>query len=367
MSQIMIRPYVDKKTANHGLEVHGMVIADNCEHKQELGYKYINGVKTYITGLNEDVPEVQNLPVEEKNARIYDIRKTVVYLEQSVAGNYNISEADIYNIEKVPVKKKAGAAADAKEEFTENKTFNPKFWEKVTKFRSVIPDKFEGNVVIRNYWDDIELKCTNRPTELDPSNPLNVIYIKAIEAGGFGMLCAPSLEQAQSGVHSFKFYLDKMEDNARIAVSEERRRNKAGALLEVLMDDTDRLFYIVKNIVSYPLSYRSKTSVNILYQDINKYLDGKGGEKDTTKAINNFIQLCDAERYTTGNLRMRAMVKDALALNIIVAKGDGMFHHNRRSVPVGKNFEDIVLYFDNPANSDMKADLTREIQAEWAK
>lgn len=363
----MIRPYVDKKMPNHGLEQHNMVVADNCEHKQELGYKYINGVKTYITGLNEDVPEIQSLPEEEKNARIYDIRKTVVFLENSIAGNYSISEADIYNVERTAVKKKKGSSAEMEEEFIETKSFNPKFWEKVTKFRSVIPDKRDGEIILRNYWDDIELKCSNRPIELDPNDPTNIIYIKAIEAGGFGLLCAPSLEKAQSGIRPFKFYLDKMDEAAKVAVVEERRRNKAGALLELLMDDTDRLFYITKNILSYPLAYRLKTSVNTLYQDINKYLDGKGGEKDAKKAINTFISFCDKDRYSTGNLRIRAMVKDAMAMNIVVAKGDGMFHHNRRGVPVGKNFEDIVLYFDNPANADMKADLTKEIQEEWAK
>ena len=44
-----------------------------------------------------------------------------------------------------------------------------------------------------------------------------------------------------------------------------------------------------------------------------------------------------------------------------------MFHHNRRAVPVGKNFEDIVLYFENPANTDMKLDLVKEITEEWSK
>lgn len=369
-SKVMIRPYVNTKVTNHGLEKHNMVIADNCEHGQWLRCLDSNGVKTYITGLNEGAKEVQQLDEEKRNAKILDIRKTVVMLENQIAGNYNISEADIYVTEKITTKKKKkGSAQDSAETEDVEETvqkFNPLFWTKVTKFKSVIPDEFDDNQVRKpTFWDTVELKCSNVPLELNPLDPRGVMIIKAIEAGGFGDLVAPSLEKALDGGRVYKFYMDKLDETADLQVQDDRMRNKAGAKLELLMDKPDKLFLVVKNLIKYSLTYKKRTSPSIIYHDINRYLDAKGDEHRQKIAIEKFNDLCDDKKYSITQLKIMAYVKDAMAANTITTKGDGILYYMRKGIPMGKSYEDVVAYLSNPGNSDVLEDISNVVEKEW--
>ena len=47
----------------------------------------MNGVKRYVTGLNEFSPEVKMLPKTEKEAKIKEIRSVVAQLEAELAAN----------------------------------------------------------------------------------------------------------------------------------------------------------------------------------------------------------------------------------------------------------------------------------------
>lgn len=366
MATVAIKPFIRKGVTNHGLEKHGMVIADNCEHGQWLRcLDNGNGVKTYITGLNEGVAEVQELPEEQKNAKILDIRKTVVMLENQIAGNYSITEDDIYIREKKTVIKKGTLGEKTDEEVIVEK-FNPMFWSKVTKFRSVIPDEFENGVRKPTYWDTVQLVCTNTPKELDTKLPYNVLLIKAIEAGGFGDLLATSLQAAQDAVKAPKFYLDKVEQTAELEVLDKRLRNKAGAKLEDIMNkDQDKLFYIIKNLAQYSLGYRRSTPTNVIYGDIERHLDGLGGEPNKKLAVEQFLDICDVKKYPAADLRIRAVAKDAIAMNAIAPKGNGMLYYIRKGTPMGKNFEDIVMYLSNPANSNELLDITSTVEQLW--
>ena len=61
-SSIAIRPYFNpNKEANMGLENYGMALHDGVWHEENLACLEINGVKRYVTGLNEFAPEVKML------------------------------------------------------------------------------------------------------------------------------------------------------------------------------------------------------------------------------------------------------------------------------------------------------------------
>lgn len=368
MSTVAIKPYLRRDIKNHGLEEAGLVIADGCEHGQWLRcLDNGNGVKTYITGLNEGVPEVQDLKEPQKSAKILDIRKKVVLLENQIAGNYSITEADIYTTKKVTKKQRIEGTNKWEEAEVDEQIFNPQFWSKVTKFKSVIPDEFDPNGARKpTYWDTVQLVCNNTPTSLDPKQPYNVMLITAIEAGGFGDLLAPSLEAANEAIHAPKFYLDKLEETAAVEVEDDRATFRAGAILEDIMEKNhDKLFYIVKNLAQFSLGYNRHTPLNIIYGDITKHLKGLGAQKNKRLAVEEFLDLCDSKKYTNSILRTRAIAKDAIAMNIIAPKGDGTLYHIKKGNPMGKNFEDIVMYLENPGNSDVMLDVTAAVENVW--
>ena len=79
---IAIRTYFDGDLENMGLESYGMSLFDGVIHEEELSCLEVNGIKRYITGLNEFAPEIRKLPVEKREAKIREIRTAVATLER---------------------------------------------------------------------------------------------------------------------------------------------------------------------------------------------------------------------------------------------------------------------------------------------
>lgn len=365
MPEVAIKPFINKNdNGNMGLTKNNLAIADGCIHAQVLRcLDNGNGVKTYITGLNEGAADVQKLPDAERDAKILDIRKTVVYLENHLAGNYTISESDIYSEVTEDKKGPGGRIIEAG-----SRKFNPDFWSKVTKFKSVIADEFDNSSErnrIPTFWDTVELKCGNHPTVLDTSEPYNIMLLKAINAGGFGDILAPSLEAANAAMKPPKFYLDKIEETAALDTSVSKLRNKAGGLLGDLYDsEQDKLFYIVKNLGTFSLGYRKTTPKDILYKDVNNHLEGLGVEKNKKLAIEQFLNL---EKRTMAELKMMALVKDASNMNIIGPKGDGSIYYHKKSIPMGKTIEEVIMWLSNDMNNIELNEILDVIEKEWNK
>ncbi|MEY5046262.1 MAG: hypothetical protein RL713_1487, partial [Bacteroidota bacterium] len=191
---VSIRPFVNSSIDNMGLERYEMALFENCFHEEPIICLEYNGIKRYVTGLNEFAPELKDLSEDEYEATVKQIRVTVAQLEKELASNII-------------------------------KTDDPEFWNKVKLLR---PDNDQ-------FWEKIVLRLGNEPLFLDPAkDPYDLIRMKAIEAGGFSLI-AKSLEQARQST-SKKFYLDKFEETASIRTEVKKLRNKALAELQKLYD-----------------------------------------------------------------------------------------------------------------------------------
>ena len=78
---IAVRPFFSPNKENMGLEQYGLSLHDGVFHEENLACLEMNGVKRYVTGLNEFAPEVKMLSKEKKKAK--------KYLEQSYLLKYN--------------------------------------------------------------------------------------------------------------------------------------------------------------------------------------------------------------------------------------------------------------------------------------
>ena len=75
---ISIKPYFDPAKSNLGLEKYGLALFDGIFHEEQLACIERNGIKRYLTGLNEFAPEVKLIKdPEERAAKILEIRKVV--------------------------------------------------------------------------------------------------------------------------------------------------------------------------------------------------------------------------------------------------------------------------------------------------
>lgn len=323
--KVSIRPYFDPNTENMGLENYGMSLHDGVYWTEQLACLERNGIKRYLSGLNEFAPEVKMIKDdEEREAKIKDIRTTVARLEAEFAAN--IVDVDDVN-----------------------------FWNKIQLLK---PDNDE-------FWENIELKAGNDITFMDPSkDAYDLIKLYAIDAGGFTIV-APSLKAAQEMATAPKFYLDRHEETVTTKNTLRKIRNRALSLLQDMYDkDSNKMLYVAKVIDPGSASYKKATSNDTIYGIMDDYINGKGVEKNGKVAAQVFT---DTAKQNVGDLKLRAMVKDAAYYKFIATKADGYIYHQDTQTMLGKNPADIVEYLKNPLNEEMLVAIQEPVEKEWNK
>ena len=318
---VAIRPYFDEQQENMGLEKYNMTLFDGVFHHESLACLEQNGIKRYVTGLNEFAPAVKKLPADKRAAKVKEIRKVVAQLEAELATNVIDPE-------------------------------DSDFWNKVQVLR---PDNGE-------FWDKISIKVGNEPLFLDPSvDPYDLIKIYSIEAGGFSIV-AKDLEECKKN-QNVRFYLDRVKDSVDTRTKVSKVRNRALASLQNLYDsDTTKLLYTTKVVDGNSTQYTKSTPVDILYENMDKYINGNGIEKSRKKAAEHFLNV---SKESMQDLKIRAMIKDSIAHNYIKTKADGFFYDDFAKVKIGKRPGEILEFMKNPANDETLTHYLNRIEEFW--
>lgn len=321
-SPIAIKPYFDDRIGNMGLEKYGMALYEGVKHMEQLACLEFNGIKRYITGLNEFAPEIKQIPDPEvKEATIREIRTVVAELEKELAANVLDPE-------------------------------DKEFWNKVKLLR---PDNDD-------FWSKIEIKAGNDPIYLDPKDPYDLVKLYAIGAGGFSIV-AKSYEDARSKMPAPKFYLDKHVETVSTKTETKKLRNKALSELQKLFDkNMNKLLYVAKVVDTASAQYKKTTPNDIVYDNMDTFINGQGSEKSGNRAAQMFLDACDLSMEV---LKLRALVKDATFYKFIVAKADGFIYHKDQNVLLGRNQADAVEYLNNPINEQILVDLMKKVEKYW--
>ena len=321
-STIAIRPFFNAAVDNMGLQKYGLSLFDGAFHEESIACLEVNGIKRYLTGLNEFAPEVKELPLEEQEARIKQIRTVVAQLERELASNViDIEDKD--------------------------------FWNKVKLLRQDNGD----------FWDKIKVRCGNEPVHLEPAtDPYDLIKLYAIEAGGYSIV-AKSLEEARRMSTPPKFYLDKLEDTASVKTEVKKIRNKALSELQKLFDkNTNKLVLVARLLDPNGAQYKKSTPNDIIYDNMDKYINGDLIEKDKMKSAQRFLDTSNLDMET---LKIRAIVKDSAYYKFISTKADGFIYHMETTTLLGRTQTDVVEYLKNPLNEEFVVDLTKKVEKYW--
>jgi hypothetical protein len=320
-TSIAVRPYFDKQASNLGLEEYGMSLFDGVTHTEQIACLENNGVIRYITGLNEFAPEIKLLSMEERDARVKEIRYSVSELEKELAANIIDPE-------------------------------DKDFWNKVTLLQ---PNNKE-------FWNKIDMACGNDPVYLDPIKPFDRIKLHAIEAGGFAMI-AKSFDDARSKAVPPKFYLDKEEETVMVRTEYKKLRNKAYSELQKLFDkNSTKLFYIAKVVDANSTQYRKSTPLDLIYENMDRYISGDGAEANKERAAKAFI---DAVNLDMETLKIKSIVRDSSFFKYIVSKPDGYIYHTKLNALLGRNVSDVIEHLKNPLNEDVLKDLIISCEKYW--
>lgn len=320
---IAIKPFFDKSVSNMGLELYGLSLFEGVFHEEQLACIENNGIKRYVTGLNEFAPEVKLIrDADQKAAKIKEIRTVVSELEKEMAAN-------VIDIE------------------------DPHFWNKVKLLR---PDNDE-------FWGSITVRCGNTPIYLEPAkDPYDLIKLYAIEAGGFSIV-SKSYEDARSRPTPVKFYLDKYEKTATTRTEVKKIRNKALAELQKLFDkNITKLMYVAKIVDLNSIQYKKSTPNDVLYDNMDLFINGEGSEKSATRAAQSFLDTVDLDLET---LKIKAIIRDATYLKFIALKSDGFIYHMSSSTMLGKNPSDVIEFLKNPLNEEILKDLVKKTEKYW--
>lgn len=320
---ITIKPYFDPNRSNMGLEKYGMTLFDGVFHEEQLACIEVNGIKRYLTGLNEFAPEIKMIKdPDAKAARIKEIRTVVSQLEQDLAANM-IDPSD------------------------------PDFWNKVKICK---PDNSE-------LWDRITIRAGNEPVYLDPAiDPYDLIKVYAIEAGGFSMV-SKSLEDARTRAIPPKFYLDRYVDTVSTKTEVKKLRNKALAELQKLYDkNTNKLFYVAKVIDPNSSQYKKSTPNDLIYDNMDRYINGEGIETNEKRAAQDFLEKSALDMET---LKLRSLIKDGVFYKQVATKSDGMIYHMDSGTLMGRNPSECVEFLKNPLHEQTLVDLTKKIEKYW--
>jgi hypothetical protein len=319
---VAVRPYFDSSRQNMGLEKYGMALHDGVYHEESLACLELNGVKRFVTGLNEFAPDVKLLPPAEKEVKVKEIRNVVAQLEKELAAN-------VIDVE------------------------DKEFWNKVVLLK---PDNDK-------FWSRISLRCGNDPVYLDPEkDPYDLIKLYAINAGGFSII-AKSLKAAKKMINPPKFYLDQVEETIGTRTEYAKVRNKALAELQKLYDkDTVKLMYVAKVIDADSTQYTKSTPNDIIYENMDNYINGAGVESNKQKAAEAFLEV---SKESMQNLKIRALVKDALFYRYISSKPSGWIEMIDSGEKLGKRPSEVVEYLKNPQHDDALTNLMSKVEVYW--
>jgi len=319
---IAIRPFFNANKENMGLEQYGLSLHDGVFHEESLACLEMNGVKRYVTGLNEFAPEVKMLPKSEKKAKIKEIRLVVSQLEAELAANVVDPE-------------------------------DKEFWNKLTIMK---PDNSA-------FWDKISLRCGNDPTFLDPTtDPYDLIKLHAINAGGFSIV-AKSLKIAKESNTPFKFFLDTAKESLSTTTELSKLRNKSLVALQNMYDsNVAKLMYVAKICDVDSVQYVKATPNDVLYENMDTYINGHGAESSKKRAASQFLEVAGLDME---ELKIRALIKDSLYYRFITTKAGGWIEPIDSGIKLGKSPSECLQHLKNPENEDTLMSLLAKVEPYW--
>ena len=320
---IAVRPFFSAGKENMGLETYGLSLHDGVFHEENLACLEMNGVKRYITGLNEFAPDVKMLPKDKKKAKIKEIREVVAQLEAELAANVvDPNDKD--------------------------------FWNKLTVMK---PDNSK-------FWDKISLRCGNDPVFLDPEkDPYDLIKLHAINAGGFSIV-AKSLRIAKESNNPPKFFLDTVEESLSTRTELSKLKNRSLVELQKLYDsNVTKLMYVAKICDVDSSQYIKSTPNDILYENMDNYINGFGAESSKKKAASQFLEVSQLDME---ELKIRALIKDSLYYRFITTKAGGWIEPIDSGVRLGKTPSECLEFLKNPTNEETLMSILDKVEPYWA-
>ena len=207
------------------------------------------------------------------------------------------------------------------------------------------------------------MRCGNDPLFLDPeTDPYDLIKLHAINAGGFSIV-AKSLKDAKAANNPPKFYLDSTQESLTTRTETTKLRNKALVSLQNLYDtNTNKLMYVAKICDANSSQYVKSTPNDVLYENMDEYINGDGAESSRKRAASQFS---DVAGLSMEELKIRALIKDSLYYRFITTKAGGWIEPIDSGIRMGKRPSEVLDFLKDPNNEESLLSLMDKVDPYW--
>jgi len=176
-------------------------------------------------------------------------------------------------------------------------------------------------------------------------------------------MISKSLKDAKKAANPKKFYLDQAQETISTRTEYTKLKNKALVKLEGLYTkDNGKLMYVAKVIDSDSVQYTASTQLDIIYENMDSHIQGKGTESNKKRAAEEFIA---AAGDTMKNLKIRALVKDAMFYRFILIKATGWIETLDSGIRLGKVPSEVVTFLSNAENDEVLKSLMNKVEPYW--
>lgn len=287
----------------------GKGLQSNFRITEELGSKEFFGIKRYLTGLDpEAVTYDSSLSDKEKEDKLKDISEIVARLER-VFGVGNLS-------------------ATRKE-----------------------------------MWSKVILTITRKSTPLNLTDPKQEIIYHCIKGGGFTHV-ANSIEEAME--NGLRFYLIEPTEFIENRVAPKKIINRAIAALEDLEKNKsgNDILFVAKYLLPAEKAYTKRTSKALLYEDLDKFIDGQIIKKAKSYCANLFLE---ALKKSKEDLKTYVYIKDAVYYTFVYVNTAGELVNSNTKGIYGTTLEKAVDHLKNPAYQHELQNLVELVSKKWGE
>ncbi len=140
-------------------------------------------------------------------------------------------------------------------------------------------------------------------------------------------------------------------------------KNKALSELQKLYDkNANKLLYVAKVVDANSVQYKKSTPNDIIYDNMDKFINGEGVESNLKRAAASFLDTAALDMET---LKLKAIIRDATFYKMIATKTDGFIYHIESSAMMGRTPSDCVEFLRNPLNESILISLTKSVEKFW--
>ena len=160
-----------------------------------------------------------------------------------------------------------------------------------------------------------------------------------------------------------KFYLDTVQESLSTRTELSKIKNRALVALQKLYDsNTAKLIYVAKICDVDSVQYIKSTPNDILYENMDNYINGFGSESSKKKAASQFLEVAG---LTMEDLKIRALIKDALYYRFITTKAGGWIEPIDSGIRLGKRPSEVLEFLKKPENDEALSSILEKVEPYW--